>query len=376
MTLAIFLGALVASRFVSRHGGDSNVLWDMLLWVLIPAIIGARLYFVFIQSPRGPNGINQYLADPIEILQIWHGGIHIYGALIFGGIALLLYLRVQKLSPLLYLDGVALGLALGQTIGRLGNFINQELYGPPTTLPWGLRIDPVHRIPPYDDLTLYPDSTRFHPLFLYEMLWDGIGFVLLLWISRRFAKQLRTGDIFFLYLIWVPLGRFFLEFLRTDSWFFSGTPFNTAHILTATAVICGAVLLFRRHRRMPAIQQAVESQNSQENKETLIAPQGVQGNVDAGAESQHSTETPMGPHDRGEHTEASLRTQDAQEDAETGAESQSSTETPVGTHNSSEHTGASIGTQDSPPKSLAVSPNLDDTSSNPSEADLTGIEHL
>src|SRR5437773_7285448 len=174
MTLAIFLGTLIASRFVSQHGGDGNVIWDMLLWILIPALVGARLYFVFIQSPRGPNGLDEYLANPIEIFQIWHGGIHIYGAFIFGGLALLLYLRMSKLPLLLYLDGVALGLALGQAIGRLGNFINQELYGPPTTLPWGLRIDPEHRIPPYNDLVRYPDSTRFHPLFLYEMVWDAI----------------------------------------------------------------------------------------------------------------------------------------------------------------------------------------------------------
>jgi phosphatidylglycerol---prolipoprotein diacylglyceryl transferase len=268
MTLAIFLGALIASRFVTKHGGDGNFIWDMLLWVLIPALIGARLYFVFIQSPRGPDGINQYLANPIEILQIWNGGIHIYGALIFGGIALLLYLRVHKLPYALYLDGVALGVVLGQAIGRLGNFINQELYGPPTTLPWGLRIDANHRIPPYNDLTRYPDSTRFQPLFLYEMIWDGIGFALILWISRRFEKQLRTGDIFCLYLVWVPFGRFFLEFLRTDSWFFPGTPFNTAHILTATAVICGATLLFLRHRHAPAIQPVVDAPKDGEDLES------------------------------------------------------------------------------------------------------------
>ena len=175
---------------------------------------------------------------------------------IFGGIALFLYLRVHKLPYGRYLDGVALGLTLGQAIGRLGNFVNQELYGPPTTLPWGLHIDQAHRIPPYDNPVLYPDSTLFQPLFLYEMIWDTIGFALLLWIARRFAKQLRAGDIFLLYLIWVPFGRFWLEFLRTDSWFFPGTPFNTAHILTAAAVICGAVLLFLRHRHAPAIQQA------------------------------------------------------------------------------------------------------------------------
>ncbi len=256
MTLAIFLGATVASRYLTRHGYDGSTVWDMLLWVLIPAIIGARLYYVFIQSPRGPNGLGGYLANPIEILQVWRGGIHIYGALIFGAIALLIYLRVHKLPYLRYLDGICLGLALGQVIGRLGNFINQELYGPPTTLPWGLRIDPAHRIPPYDNLQRYPESTRFHPLFLYEMIWDAIGFALLLWVSRRFAKQLREGDIFLLYLIWIPLGRFFIEFLRTDSWFFPGTPFNVLHLIIAVVVITAAVALFLRHRAKPASQSA------------------------------------------------------------------------------------------------------------------------
>ncbi|MBA2678967.1 MAG: prolipoprotein diacylglyceryl transferase [Ktedonobacteraceae bacterium] len=251
MTLAIFLGATMASRYLTRHGYDGSTVWDMLLWVLIPAIIGARLYYVFIQSPRGPTGLGRYLADPIEILQVWRGGIHIYGALIFGCIALLAYLRIHKLPYLRYLDGIVLGLALGQVIGRLGNFINQELYGPPTTLPWGLRIDPAHRLPPYDDLQRYPESVRFHPLFLYEMLWDAVGFALLLWISRRFEKQLRAGDLFLLYLIWIPLGRFFIEFLRTDSWFFPGTPFNILHVIIAIIVITAAVVLFLRHRSQP-----------------------------------------------------------------------------------------------------------------------------
>jgi phosphatidylglycerol:prolipoprotein diacylglycerol transferase len=255
MTLAVFLAANTASRYITRHGGDGSTIWDMLLWVLIPGIIGARLYYVFIQSPRGPNGLDHYLANPIEILQVWKGGIHIYGALIFGGIALLLYMRKYKLPYLLYLDGIGLGLTLGQAIGRLGNFINQELYGPPTTLPWGLHIDAAHRLAPYDNIQLYPDSTRFQPLFLYELLWDGIGFALLLWISRRFAKQLRTGDLFLLYLIWVPLGRFFLEFLRTDSWFFPGTPFNPLHIIIAAIVITASVIFVRRDRSQPAITQ-------------------------------------------------------------------------------------------------------------------------
>ncbi len=269
MTLAIFLGTLVASRYVTRHGRDGSVLWDMLMWVLIPAIVGARLYYVFIQSPRGPNGLQEYLAHPIEILQVWRGGIHIYGAILFGGIAAILFLRYRKLPLAPYLDGVGLGLLLGQAIGRLGNFINQELYGPPTTLPWGLRIDPDHRVAPYNDLTKYPESVRFHPLFLYEMVWDAIGFALILWISRRFAKQLKEGDVFLLVLIWSPLGRFFIEFLRTDSWFFPGTPFNTAHILTATLVIASSITLYLRHRRGAGSQtQSVEEETENGEHET------------------------------------------------------------------------------------------------------------
>ncbi len=252
MILAIVLGTFVASRYVARHGQDPNTIWDMLLWVLVPALIGARLYYVFIQSPRGPQGIEHYLSHPIEILQIWNGGIHIYGALIFGGIAVLLYMRVHKLPFSIYLDGVGLGLLLGQAIGRIGNFINQELYGPPTTLPWGLRIDPAHRVPPYNNLNLYPESVRFQPLFLYELLWDALGFVLLLWISRRFGKRLRNGDLFLMYLIWAPLGRFFIEFMRTDSWFFPGTPFDILHVVIAAIVISAStVLVIRFVRRKP-----------------------------------------------------------------------------------------------------------------------------
>jgi phosphatidylglycerol:prolipoprotein diacylglycerol transferase len=428
MTLAIFLGALVASRFVAKHDGDGNVIWDMLLWVLIPALVGARLYFVFIQSPRGPDGINRYLANPIEILQIWQGGIHIYGALIFGGIALFLYLRMQKLPYARYLDGVALGLTLGQAIGRLGNFINQELYGPPTTLPWGLHIDAAHRIPPYDDLIRYPLNTLFHPLFLYEMIWDGIGFVLLLWLSQRLAKQLRTGDIFLLYLIWIPLGRFFIEFLRTDSWFFPGTPFNTAHILTATAVICGAILLFLRHRHVPAMQQAVESQNSQESVEKPIATQSAQEKVGIAAETGKDTKTAIETQDTsdasevvgetGKDTETAVETQDTSDasevvgetgkDTETAVETQDTsdvsevvretgkdteppfetqdipdasevvietekdTEPPFETQDTHEHSEVVIETQDDLPKGVGVSSNTGDIHSNASKADSVG----
>ena len=277
MTLAIFLGTYVAGRYITRHGHDGSAVWDMLMWVLIPAIIGARLYYVFIQSPRGPNGLGEYLAHPIEILEIWRGGIHIYGAFIFGGIAAILFLRYRKLPLLPFLDGVGIGLLLGQAIGRIGNFINQELYGPPTTLPWGLRIDAAHRLAPYNDLTKYPDSVRFQPLFLYELLWDALGFIVILWIARRFSKQLKEGDVFLLFLIWSPLGRFFIEFMRTDSWFFPGTPFNPVHILTAAMVIGASIILFMRHRGTASNHaQSVDETSPVSEDETPVEAENVE----------------------------------------------------------------------------------------------------
>lgn len=249
----IFAAASVAARYVARKGANPDTVWDLLLWVVIPGLIGARLYYVFIQSPRGPTGLERYLNDPAAILRVWEGGLHIFGGFIFGAAALVIYARLRGLDLPLYLDAVALGLPLGQVIARNANFINQELYGPPTTLPWGLRIDPQHRIAPYNDLVAFPESVRFHPLFLYEVLWSALGFGLLLWVARRFATRLKPGDLALLYLIWYPFGRFWIEFLRTDSWFFPGTPFNVVHLLTALAVIGAASLLIYRHRQPPTV---------------------------------------------------------------------------------------------------------------------------
>ncbi len=248
MMSAVLICGWLASREVGRRGQNPDDLWDMLLWIIIPGFIGARLYYVFIQSPRDGSGIGYYLANPGKIVQIWSGGIHIFGGFIAGVIALWIFTRVRQLPALVFLDAIALGLPLAQAIGRWGNFINQELYGPPTTLPWGLRIDPQHRIPPYNDLLQYPESDRFHPLFLYESLWNFLGFALLFWISRHFSKQLKPGDLSLLYLIWYPLGRFFIEFLRTDSWFFASTPFNMVHILSFLAVTGSAIALYLRHK--------------------------------------------------------------------------------------------------------------------------------
>lgn len=251
MIAGAFAAAYVAARYVAWKGENPDNVWDMLIWVLVPGLIGARLYYVFVQSPRGPAGVGRYLEDPGAILRIWEGGLHIYGGFLFGAVALLIYARVRRLNLPVYLDGVGLGLPLGQAIARNANFVNQELYGPPTTLPWGLRIDPQHRLAPYNNLALYPETTLFHPLFLYEVLWNLAGFGLLLWTARRFEPWLKPGDLALMYLIWYPLGRFFIEFLRTDSWFFPGTPFNVVHVISGLVALLAAGLLLYRHRARP-----------------------------------------------------------------------------------------------------------------------------
>ena len=151
-----------------------------------------------------------------------------------------IYTRRKKLAFATWLDLVAPGLALAQAIGRWGNFFNQELYGAPTNLPWKLYIDPAHRLPGYESIAYY------HPLFLYECLWNLANMAILLWISHRFSDRLKTGDIFLGYLVIYPLGRFLLDFLRLDASRLAGI--NANQTLSAIVVVVAAGLLIWRHR--------------------------------------------------------------------------------------------------------------------------------
>ncbi len=160
-----------------------------------------------------------------------------------------MYVRQYKtISFVEWTDIAAPGLALGQAIGRWGNFFNQELYGSPTTLPWGIKItDAAARVAPYTDLTKYPlDVTRFHPLFLYESILNLANMFLLVWLTRRYSNKLKQGDIFLVYLIFYPTIRFFLEFLRVDYPLIGGIDPN--QILVGVVAILAAVALIWRHR--------------------------------------------------------------------------------------------------------------------------------
>jgi phosphatidylglycerol:prolipoprotein diacylglycerol transferase len=173
------------------------------------------------------------------MLAIWKGGLGVPGAVIGGAIAILIYARKKQLDVLVWLDIAAPGVALAQAIGRWGNFVNQELYGPPTDLPWGIPIEPQYRLPGYQQYT------HFHPLFLYESLWNLMNMAILLWVGRRFEDKLIPGDIFLGYLVIYPLGRFLLEFIRLDSAQIAGINANQTFMLAVAAI--AASVIFWRH---------------------------------------------------------------------------------------------------------------------------------
>jgi phosphatidylglycerol:prolipoprotein diacylglycerol transferase len=265
--LLIVSGALAATYVASiearRKGEDPEHAWNLLVWCLVLGIIGARLYHV-LSSPAGASrGFSYYFIEqpftnlvlfgvsipfPTALL-IWEGGIGIFGAILGGILAIFIYTRRHHLSVWRWSDNVAPGMLLAQAIGRWGNFFNQELYGPPTDLPWGILITNANqRIPPYNDFTQYPlDTTTFHPVFLYESLWNLIGFILLMWVARKYAGKLLDGDLTSLYLVWYPAGRLLIEMLRPDAWTLSGIP--TAQIISVILILSGLGLIYYRRQR-------------------------------------------------------------------------------------------------------------------------------
>lgn len=231
--------ALLAEREAKRRGENSDLVWDMMPWLLIGGIIGARLWHVFTPTPSQGITASYYLTNPIEALKIWKGGLGIPGAVIGGAAALWIYARIKKINMLAWMDMIAPGLILAQAVGRWGNFVNQELYGMPTDLPWKIFIDEAHRLPHYRDVAYY------HPLFLYESLWNLAGMFFLLWLTRRFADRLKPGDVFLAYLVIYPVGRFALEFLRLDSALVGGININQT-IMGVIAVLAAAALVLRK----------------------------------------------------------------------------------------------------------------------------------
>ena len=248
----VMLGVVAAGWFssqeVKRRGENPDSIWDALIWILPAGIIGARLWYV----ANATFGGNQYyMQNPLQIMNIPQGGLHFYGGLLFGAAVMVFYLKHNKMDPWLFLDAIAPATLLGQAIARPANFINQELYGQPTTLPWGIPIDAAHRLGVYQDLTAFPlSTTRFHPTFAYEMLWNFVFFGLIIYISRKFAGNMKPGSLFFLWLIFAGLGRFLIEFFRPDQPHLGGSWISTTQVISFLMLISGVVLYAYRSGRI------------------------------------------------------------------------------------------------------------------------------
>ena len=232
--LAILVGIVVAYFILKRRwaerGGDPEKVLDVVYWAVPFGIVGGRIYHV-ITSPDAYFGKG---GDPVHALYIWNGGLGIWGAIAFGAVGAYIGTRRAgfKLPP--FADALAPGLLVAQAIGRLGNWFNQELFGGPTTLPWGLRIDDAH-LPPG-----FAPGTLFHPTFLYELLWNLGAAAFIVWADRRF--RLGHGRVFWLYVATYCLGRVWIEMVRIDdAHHFLGLRLN---VWTALLVGVGALIAF------------------------------------------------------------------------------------------------------------------------------------
>jgi phosphatidylglycerol---prolipoprotein diacylglyceryl transferase len=253
--------AFLAAYEARRRGYNSEIVWDAFVWVLIGGVIGARIWHILTPTPLDiARGITTqyYLENPGAALSIWRGGLGIPGAVIGGLLALYIFTRRRKINFGVWADIAAPALALGQAIGRWGNFVNQELYGAPTTLPWGIYIDPMHRLPGFEQFE------RFHPLFLYESIWNFANMAFLIFISWRFKDRLKPGDVMLTFAIIYPVGRFLLEFLRLNAAEVAGINANQAFMLIV-AVLAAAALIWRHRKPNHAVDKTTKP-SLQKNK--------------------------------------------------------------------------------------------------------------
>lgn len=263
----VIIGALMVERTLKLYGENPDNIWDALVWwvpfgptiktpigsfrlglplgVLPMGIIGARLWYV-LNDILGGN--TRYLDDPSRIYKVWEGGLHIYGAILFGGVTLILFLKHRNLDPWLFFDAAGPAMLIGQGIGRIANFINQELYGPPTTLPWGIPIDRLHRLPQFASL---PESARFHPAFAYELLWNFAAAGVLLWLWNRYRDEIKPGAIFAGWMMLAGIGRVWIEFFRPDQPKIGNTLISYSMVAAALLAIAGTILLLARFKAIP-----------------------------------------------------------------------------------------------------------------------------
>ena len=203
ITLSIISCLIVVRSFVKKE--NSDIFWGLAFWSILCGIIGARTYHIL-------SNIPYYSTNIVKVFEVSKGGLGIWGALLGGAIGSFIYLKIRKQDVLSWLDLIVVSLPLGQSIGRWGNFFNQEIFGLPTSLPWGIFIRLENRP------TEFLNFERFHPLFLYESILDLVLFVALFSLYKRKKGVFKSGTFLVLYLGFYSAIRFFLEYLRIDPW--------------------------------------------------------------------------------------------------------------------------------------------------------------
>jgi prolipoprotein diacylglyceryl transferase len=228
------------------RGAENWIVLDVILFAIPIGIVGARIYHVLTH----PGDYFYEGADLWRTLYIWEGGNAIFGSLLGGAVGALIGARFAGLKFWSFADALAPGLLVAQALGRLGNWFNNELFGLPTTLPWGLEIQPSNPAFPVG----LPAGTLFHPTFLYEMIWNLLGVVAIVVLERRLS--LRWGRAFGLYLIWYGVGRSIFETIRIDP---SGTLFGVRTNVWGAlfAVLIGIIIIVVQGRRHPGAEESV-----------------------------------------------------------------------------------------------------------------------
>ena len=254
--LAIILGVVAAvligeRRWVAR-GGTKGLVTDVATLAVPGGIVGARIYHV-VTSP------DRYLDDPVAALYVWQGGLGIPGGIAGGFLVAWIVLHRRGIAKGAFADAVAPGVAVAQAIGRLGNWFNQELFGRPTTLPWGLRIDP-------DNADAVAGAVAYHPTFLYELLWNLAVAAVVVWADRRF--RMGGGRVFALYLALYATGRMWIEALRIDD---ANTLLGLRLNVVVMAVVLAGAVTYLVLRRREGREEQVEPPPAETPAETTGA---------------------------------------------------------------------------------------------------------
>jgi phosphatidylglycerol:prolipoprotein diacylglycerol transferase len=235
-----FLGLLIATRETERLGLKKDYMIDIVVYAIPAAIVCARIYYVIFEWDR-------YVGGPWwDVFAIWEGGIAIHGALIGSVLTAYLYTKIKGLSFWMMADIAAPSIILGQAIGRWGNFMNQEAHGGPVTESFYNNF--MQYLPGFINQQMCIDGTIYHPTFLYESVWNIIGFILLLVLRHKFNP--RRGEVFLSYVIWYSFGRFFIEGMRTDSLYLFGEIRTAQFISIVLIALAIAVIFYRRKSGM------------------------------------------------------------------------------------------------------------------------------